>query len=313
MAVGTQDIEQVVYWDQGRSLWSRWWRAASRFARTQPLGTAALLVVILLVLGALLADVLRTSDPTEFGAEILLSPSTDHWFGTNRNGQDMWSRVVYGAQPALQIGIGAVVVSLVVATVLALFAGFLGGIVDTVISRVIDVFICLPAILWALVLSTAADDIPGLQKASVRTLIVAISIGLIPIITRILRGNVLQERARPYVEAARVLGASEMRVMFRHILPNLLPLLIIVASATLPASILAESGLSFLGLGLESGEPSWGADLGGQSRSLFRSYWWLPVFPGVALSLTVLAFNLLGDSLRDALDPRLRGIGVRRG
>lgn len=287
--------------------WERFRRSTWRFARTQPLGTAGLIFIVLLVFAAIFADSLRTSDPVDFGENILIAPGSEHWFGTNRQGQDMWSRVIYGARPALQIGLGAVVVSLVAGTLLALLAGFLGGIVDMIISRFIEVIMCLPAILWALVLVSAADDIPGMKARSVRALVLAISIGLVPVIARIVRGNVIQERVRPYVESARVIGASEARIMARHILPNLAPLLIIVASATLPAAILAEAGLSFLGLGLQQGDPSWGGDLGGQARALFRSYWWLPVFPGLALSLTVLAFNLLGDSLRDVFDPRLRG------
>lgn len=287
---------------------SRTWAGIRRFVRTQPLGTAGAIIIILLVVGAVFAPVLRTSDPTTFnGEQILAKPGAEHWFGTNREAQDVWSRVLYGTRPALQIGFGAVIASMLAATVLALLAGFLGGIADTIISRLMEIMICLPAILWALILTTASEDIPGLDGPGVRTLVVAISIGLVPIVTRILRGNVIQEKSRAYVESARVIGASELRIMFQHILPNLAPLLIVVASSTLPAAILAESGLSFLGLGLPLGDPSWGGDLGGKARSLFKSYWWLPVFPGIALSLTVLAFNLLGDALRDTLDPRLRG------
>ena len=309
MAAQVAEVEPQQWGWGERGFTGRTLASCRRFVRTQPLGTVALVIIALLAIGAFGAPLLNTSDPRTFdGDEILAPPSTAHWFGTNREAQDIWSRVLYGAKPALQIGFGAVAVSLLLATVLALLSGFLGGIVDVVISRMIDVLICLPAILWALVLSTSADDIPGLEGRGVKTLIIAISIGLVPIIARILRGNVIQERSRPYVESARVIGASEMRIMARHILPNLAPLLIVVASATLPAAILAESGLSFLGLGLPPGDPSWGGDLGGKARSLFKTYWWLPVFPGLALSLTVLAFNLLGDSLRDILDPRLRGV-----
>ena len=304
----SSELDQGWAWSQSHGFLARWRRTLVRFARTQPLGTAGVVVIAVLLFLAVFAGQVNTEDPTEFGADILADPGADHWFGTNRNGQDVWSRVVYGARPALQIGVGSVAVSLLVATILALLAGYFGGLVDTAISRLIDVFICLPAILWALILKTAATDIPGLGGHPVRTLIFAISIGLIPIIARILRGNVIQESSRPYVESARVIGANEFRIMFTHILPNLSPLMIVVASATLPAAILAESGLSFIGLGLESGEASWGTDLGGQNRALFRTYWWLPVFPGIALSLAVLAFNLLGDSLRDTLDPRLRGV-----
>ena len=308
--MATQSTEVDLSWyymPPERSLLTRWQRGAIRFVWRQPLGALGLFIILFLFVAAVFADYLRTSDPTAFGSEILVAPGTDHWFGTNRQGQDLWSRVVYGARPGLMIGFGAVTVSLAAATVLALLAGFLGGIVDSIISRIVEILISLPLILWAMVLSTSAGDLPGFEQRGVKTLILAISVGLTPVITRILRGNVIQERARPYVEAARVLGASELRLMFRHVLPNLAPLMIIVASATLPAAILAEAGLSFLGLGLAPGEPSWGGDLGGQARGLFRSYWWLPVFPGLALSLTVLAFNLFGDALRDVLDPRLRG------
>jgi len=126
----------------------------------------------------------------------------------------------------------------------------------------------------------------------------------------VLRGNVIQEASVPYVEAARVIGASSPRIMIRHILPNLAPLMIVIASITIPAALLAEAGLTFLGLGLEPGTPSWAMDLGGGARQYFASGWWLPVFPGAALAITVLSFNLLGDSLRDVLDPRLRGSGL---
>lgn len=306
MATRVGELEPV--WSaRERGGLSRGRLALGRFVRRQPMGAVSLLIIALIALGALFAARLHTASPTGFGGDILAHPSGSHFFGTNRQGQDMWSRVLYGARPALEIGLGTVALSVVVGAVLALLAGFLGSLVDMVISRCIEVLICLPAILWALVLSTSADAIPGLKRGSVLTLAIAISIGLAPVIARILRGNVLRERHRQYVEAARVVGASETRIMLRHVLPNIAPLIIVVASATLPAAILAEAGLSFLGVGLPQGDPSWGADLGGQARSLFRTYWWLPVFPGVALSLTVLAFNLLGDSIRDVLDPRLRG------
>lgn len=310
MATQAADIEALYAW--GQSTWSaRTWRALKRFVRTQPLGTAGAIVVFAILVAAIFQGLISTSDPTSFDGDVLVGPSSTHFFGTNREGQDVWSRVIYGARPALQIGVGAVALSLLVGVTLALIAGFAGGIWDTVISRIVEIFICLPALLWALFLRNGLakyqdNSYLGLD-GSIAILIVAISVGLIPIITRILRGNVLQEKSRQYVEAAQVVGATNFRIMFRHILPNLAPLIIVVGSATIPAAILAESGLSFLGLGLPSGDPSWGADLGGKARTLFRTYWWLPIFPGLALSLTVLAFNLLGDSLRDTLDPRLRG------
>ncbi|WBL37123.1 ABC transporter permease [Tepidiforma flava] len=279
-----------------------------RFARRQPLGTASAVVIGLLIFAAVFADApfMRTTDPKEFGSNILVPPSGEHWFGTNRNGQDLYSRVVYGARPSLMVGMATVLISVVGGTVLGLLAGYLGGVVDTVISRLSEVLLSFPAILFGLVVATWLG--PGLKAV-----IIAISIIFTPVIMRIIRGAVLVERQRMYVDAARVIGCSEARLMFRHILPNIGPLVIVVASTTLPAAILAESALTFLGVGLPLGEPSWGNDLGPQARAYFNMAWWLAVFPGVALSLTVLAFNLLGDALRDELDPRLRGSGLGEG
>lgn len=273
-----------------------------RFIRTQPLGAASVVVIVLIVVAAIFAPALRTSDPTRFGRDVLVGPSAAHWFGTNRQGQDLWSRVIYGARPSLQVGIVTVAFGVLGGTVLGLLTGYLGGWLDTLISRAADVLVAFPTILFGLVIAAALG-------AGLRSVIVAISIIIAPIVMRIVRSSVLQERQTMYVEAARVIGASDARVMFRHILPNVLPLVIVIASTTLPAAILLEAGLSFLGVGLPLGQPSWGNDLGADARRYFTSAPWLAIFPGLALSLTVLAFNLLGDALRDVLDPRLRGRG----
>ena len=282
---------------------SRRLRGVLRFVRMQPLGAFGITVIVLIVLGAIFAPVLNTVEPREFTRDILHSPGADHWMGTNRNGQDLWSRVVYGARPTLMIGIGAVGISMVIAVSLALAAGFVGGLIDQIISRTIEILVSVPGLLWLMIFTTAIDR-------SVTTLMFAIAFSFTPLTIRVLRGNVIQEAASQYVESSRVIGASNLRIMFRHILPNLLPLAIVNASSIIPAAILAEAGLTFLGLGLEPGTPSWGVDLGPQARQYFVSGWWLPVFPGVALSVTVLAFNFFGDSLRDVLDPRLRGSGL---
>ena len=276
-----------------------------QFVRTQPLGTAGAVIIILLLVASIFASELKTVDPKTFNrdASALEAPSSEHFFGTDRSRRDMWSRVLYGSRPTLLIGFGAVAITMVAGIVLALAAGFLGGIVDVIISRLIEVVIAVPAILWLLMFTTAVDR-------SVQTLMVGVAFIFTPIAIRLFRGNVIQERSIAYVEAARVIGASEGRIMFRHILPNLAPLVIVAASITIPAAMLAEASLTFLGLGLEPGTPSWAQDLGGENSNYFRSAWWLPVFPGAALALAVLAFNFFGDSLRDVLDPRLRGSGL---
>ncbi len=276
-----------------------------QFVRTQPLGTAGAVIIILLIVASIFASELKTVDPKTFNrdASALEAPSSEHFFGTDRSRRDMWSRVLYGSRPTLLIGFGAVAITMAAGIVLALAAGFLGGIVDVIISRLIEVVIAVPAILWLLMFTTAVDR-------SVQTLMVGVAFIFTPIAIRLFRGNVIQERSIAYVEAARVIGASEGRIMFRHILPNLAPLVIVAASITIPAAMLAEASLTFLGLGLEPGTPSWAQDLGGENSNYFRSAWWLPVFPGAALALAVLAFNFFGDSLRDVLDPRLRGSGL---
>ena len=280
-------------------------RPIARFVRLQPLGTLGALVIVLLIAGSIFAPLLNTENPRSSirGAPNLGAPSQEHFFGTDRVGRDVWSRVLYGGRPTLMIGFGAVAVTLVVGVALALAAGFLGGIVDIIISRAIEVIIAVPSILWLLMFTTAIDR-------SVQTLIFGVAFTFTPLTIRFFRGNVLQERSVTYVEAARVIGASGTRIMFRHILPNLLPLVIVIASITIPGAMLAEAGLTFLGLGLEPGTPSWAQDLGPNNRPYFRSAWWMMVFPGAALAIAVLAFNFFGDSLRDVLDPRLRGSGL---
>ena len=303
--------------DRGTAL-SRAWAFTTRFLRLQPGGSIGIVIILIVGLGAAFAPQINTVGEGERGIRsvwrdegreisgvnfVLQAPGPDWWMGTNRTGQDLWSRVVYGARPALMIGIGAVGVAIVVATALSLAMGFLKGFVDGLLLRIIEIIIAVPGILWLILFTTALDR-------SIPVLIFAIAFTFSPLTTLVLRGNVIQESASTYAESARVVGASSVRIMFRHILPNLLPLVIVNASIIIPAAILAEAGLSFLGLGLDPLIPSWGADIGPNARAYFQTAWWLPVFPGVALSLTVLAFNFLGDSLRDVLDPRLRGSGL---
>ncbi len=294
------------------------WTFVKRFVRLQPGGAIGIVIILIIGLAAAFAPYINTAGEGERGIRsvwrddgreisgvnfVLQPPGPDWWLGTNRTGQDLWSRVVYGARPALMIGIGAVGVAIVVATSLSLAMGFLQGAVDGLLLRIIEVIIAVPGILWLILFTTALDR-------SIPVLIFAIAFTFSPLTTLVLRGNVIQESASTYAESARVVGASSIRIMFRHILPNLLPLAIVNASIIIPAAILAEAGLSFLGLGLDPLIPSWGADIGPNARAYFQTAWWLPVFPGLALSLTVLAFNFLGDSLRDVLDPRLRGSGL---
>ena len=315
-APGQEDLGLGPHSEQGSRL-ARGGRAAARFARLQPGGAFGLAVVLLVVVAAVFAPYLHTIGDGERdvrrialaeGRELdstgyLQPPNADWWFGTNSAGQDVWSRVIYGTRPALIIGVGSVAISMVAAIALALAMGLLKGFVDAVLLRILETGIAVPGILWLILFTTAIER-------SLPVIVVAIALSFAPIATLVLRGNVLQEASTAYVEAARVVGASNLRIMLRHILPNLLPLAIVNASIIVPAAIMAEAGLSFLGFGLPPPSPSWGVDIGPAARAYFYTAWWLPIFPGLALSLTVLAFNFLGDSLRDVLDPRLRGSGL---
>lgn len=279
--------------------------------RREPLGAFGLALILIVSVGAAAAPVLNTVDPREFGVGApLTSPNGDHWFGTGPRGKDLWSRVLYGGRISLKIGLATVLIGTLAGTVVALLAAFAGGVVDFAVGRLADMLLAIPSILLALTLYTAVGqdlpDLPGLPRQEF-VLVIAISAFFMPGTYRIMRGTVLELRESQYVEAAQVVGSSSFRIMWRHIAPNMFGLMIVITSISLPAAILAEASLSFLGLGVEPGTPSWGADLSGSSRRFFIRGPWLAIFPGLALALTVFGFNVFGDSLRDTLDPRLRG------
>lgn len=279
--------------------------------RREPFGTFGLILIVLVSFGAAAAPILNTADPQEFGVGgSLESPNTGHWFGTGPRGKDLWSRVLFGGRVSLKIGVATVLIGTLAGTVVALLAAYAGGVVDFVVGRVADMIIAIPGILLALTLYSAiGQDLPDTPILSRQefTLVLAISAFFMPGTYRIMRGMVLELRESQFVESAQVVGASNFRIMWRHIAPNMFGLMIVITSISLPAAILTEASLSFLGLGVEPGTPSWGADLSGTSRQFFVRAPWLAIFPGLALSITVFGFNIFGDSLRDTLDPRLRG------
>jgi len=256
---------------------------------------AAALFIILIVLVALFAPLLTPYGPLELGDAPRAAPSTDHLLGTDALGRDILTRILYGARISLTIaglGVGA---SLVAGTVMGLLAGYFRGWVDGSVSRVTDVMFSLPDILLALVIMAVLG--PGFDRIAI-----AIAIVYTPIFARVCRGAVLSVAEQPYVEAARAVGLSNARILARHILPNITGPLIVQTTLSLAFAILAEAALSFLGLSGESDAPSWGLMLY-QGKDQMESLWWIAVFPGIAITLTVLAFNLLGDGLRDAIDP----------
>ncbi len=279
--------------------------------RREPFGAFGLLLILIVAFGSGAAPLLNTVDPQRFGAGPALgAPNGDNWFGTTARGKDLWSRVLYGGRVSLKVGVATVLIGTLAGTIIALLAAYAGGVVDFAVGRVADMIIAIPGILLALTLYSAIGedlpDLPGLPRQEF-TLVIAISAFFMPGTYRIMRGMVLELREAQYVESAQVVGASNFRIMWRHITPNMVGLMIVITSISLPAAILVEASLSFLGLGVEPGTPSWGADLSGDSQKFFIRGWWLAIFPGLALSMTVFGFNIFGDSLRDTLDPRLRG------
>jgi peptide/nickel transport system permease protein len=276
------------------------WRTALRLMRTQPLGTAGMIVIVVLVLVAVFAPLLAPYDPTSIEGRSLQSPRAGNWFGTDDKGRDVMSRVIYGSRTSLQVGIIATFVGVTGGALVGLLSGYFGGWLDTLFQRLMDSLQAFPTLILALIMV-------AIVGSSIFNLMVVVGIAIIPGVGRIIRGIVLSEKQNQYVESARATGARTGRIIFRHILPNLAAPLIVIATSLLAAAILVEASLSFLGLGTPPPTPSWGGDLSGQARRYFVHAPWMAIFPGIAISLVVLGFNLMGDALRDVLDPRLRG------
>jgi ABC-type dipeptide/oligopeptide/nickel transport system permease subunit len=278
-----------------------WPRRLGRIAWQQPAGVFGLVVLVVFVFLGVFGPYVTPYNPRELSVcEPLTGPSFGHLFGCNRNGQDVLSRVIAGARISLTISSTAVFIGAGMGSFLGVLSGYAGRWIDYLIQRSGESYAAFPALVLFFLLRTAFG--PG-----IKTIVIAIAIGALFGGNRVLRGATIIERNQAYVEAARSVGCSGPRIFFRHIIPNLLPLTVILMSGTLGGAILAESGLAFLGLGVAPGTPSWGIDMSGDNISVARlGYWHIVVFPGIAISLVVLAANLLGDALRDIWDPRLR-------
>jgi peptide/nickel transport system permease protein len=277
------------------------WRRLAFLAGRHLLGSIGLVIMVLFVLTALFADVLARFDPLSVdSAQALARPSSLHWMGTDPFGRDVWSRIIHGARISLAVGIGSTALGGSIGVIVGLTSGYLSGWVDLVFQRVTDVLQALPLLVLALVMTTALGP-------SLPNVIIAIAIPLIPTVSRVIRANTLALRELPFVEAAKSIGMSEMRIALRHVLPNTLAPLIVLATAQLGSTILTEASLSFLGLGIPEPYPSWGRMLSESAAEYVRTAPWLVIFPGVAISLAVFGTNLFGDALRDILDPRQRG------
>lgn len=258
-----------------------------------------LVVIVLLVLIAVLAPWLAPYDPAKQSwTAIRKAPSALYWFGTDESGRDMLSRVIFGARASLMAGVVSITIALGLGVPIGLLAAYRGGWTDIIVSRITDAMLAIPFLILAIALAAFLG--PSLTNA-----MIAIGITATPIFVRLTRGQVLGVKVEDYVEAARAVGNPAHRIAFRHILPNIMPALLVQASLSIAAAIIAEASLSFLGLGQQPPAPSWGSMLNTAQRFLTQAPW-MAFYPGLAIFLTVLSFNLLGDGLRDALDPKER-------
>jgi peptide/nickel transport system permease protein len=274
---------------------------AARFCRRKPLGAIGGILVLALLVMAVFADRIAPFAYDEAVARMK-PPSARFWMGTDNLGRDVWSRVVYGARISVTVGFATVALATLLAVAVGVSSAYVGGVYDILLQRVVDAWISFPALV--IVLSLLAALGPGLLN-----LILALSIIGAAGASRVIRGATLSAMQNPYIEAARAIGAGHARIVARYVLPNIMATIIIIATIGLGAVILAESALSFLGFGVPPPYPSWGGMLSGSGRTFMYHAPWMALCPGVAISLAVFGFNMLGDALRDVLDPRLRGAG----
>lgn len=280
-----------------RGQWSEAWRMLKR-NKMAMIGLGILVVLILL---AVFADVIADYDEVAIKMNTsirLQGPSKDHILGTDELGRDIFARIIHGARVSLQVGIIAVGIAIIVGGTLGAIAGFYGGKLDNVIMRIMDIFLAIPSILLAIsIVSALGSSMPNLM--------IAVGVSSIPSYARIVRASVLSIKDQEFIEAARAIGAKDSRIIIKHILPNSLAPVIVQGTLGVAGAILSTAGLSFIGLGIEKPAPEWGAMLSG-GRQHLRDAWHVAAFPGIAIMITILSLNLLGDGLRDALDPRLK-------
>ncbi|MGH2398828.1 MAG: ABC transporter permease [bacterium] len=274
--------------------------ALTRFIRRQPIGVAAAVAIIIMAMVAALAGVLAPYDPVanDFGS-MFAPPGPRHWFGTDTFGRDVFSRIIYGARTALLIGFLASLAGATLGAIVGVASAYFGGTTDLLVQRLADILISFPIIILALA-------IVAILGSGTLNLILAIGLSFVPRIELVVRASALGIRETIYVEAARAIGAGHWRIIFRHMVPNVVAPYLVMVTAFLGQAILLEASLSFLGLGVNEPVPAWGLMLSGAAVEFLQRAPWMAIFPGLAITTTVLMFNVLGDALRDALDPRLR-------
>lgn len=276
-------------------------RLPLQFGRRKPVSAGAGLIVIAACAVAILAPWLAPYGPDDVDLIARLKgPSSAHWLGTDQFGRDVLSRVMYGGRTSLTVGLGATALGIGMGVLFGLLSGYAGGVVDLVIQRLMDALMALPPIILLMVLATTLSP-------SIRNVIIAISVLVTPGAARVVRGATLSAKEMPYIEAARSSGASAPRIVFRHVLPNVMAPIIVIASIAVGSAIMIEAALGFLGLSVRPPTSTWGNMLNTGAQTYMERAPWLALAPGLAIALTVFSINLLGDGLRDILDPRLRG------
>jgi peptide/nickel transport system permease protein len=270
------------------------------FIRTKPVGAGGGLIILAMLVVALLANALAPYDPYQGDYALQFArPSAEHWLGTDEFGRDVLTRIMYGARIALFVGFAASFGGCTLGALLGVVSAYCGGRVELLLERLIDILLAFPQLILALAVASVLGP-------AVQTVVVAVAIPIVPRAARVVRSAALSVKENPYVEAVHALGAARRRVVLQHIIPNVMAPYIIILTAQLGSAILAEAALSYLGLGTAEPTPSWGLMLSGSAASYAEKAPWIAVFPGIAISLGVFGFNLFGDSLRDALDPKLR-------
>lgn len=296
MAASPQTVEELARDDAGGG----WLAVAVDFARRRPLGAVGAALVLLTAVLALTANYVAPYDPlaTDYAA-MLSAPSRAHWLGTDSFGRDLLSRIIFGSRTAMTVGLGASLIGAALGSLIGVTSAYFGGRVDLLVQRVMDIFFAFPVIVLALAVVAILGTGP-------QNVILAIATPMVPRCARVVRAAALGVREMPYVDAARASGYGHSRIILRHMLPNVMAPILIMSTAFLGEAILLEASLSFLGLGVQEPTAAWGLMLRGAASEFAESAPWLAIFPGLAISLAVFGFNLFGDSLRDALDPRLR-------
>ena len=279
------------------------WKPVADFGSRKPLGAFGAAVAVILIAVAILAPVIATADPYKTDYRNLFAPpNSESWFGTDDVGRDVYSRVIYGSRISLYVGLVSSLIGCTIGLLLGIASVYFGGVTDLLVQRIVDAMMAFPLLILAIgIMSTLG--------ASLENVIIALSVAFIPSTARILRSQALAVKEMDYVLAARAVGAGNWRIIFRHMIPNCMAVYIVITTYLLGAAIISEASLSFLGVGAPPEVPSWGGMLQVASQNYISVSPWLGVFPGLAIAIVVFSWNMLGDSLRDVLDPRLRGVG----